>query len=159
MSEHDVWCVSCYITCLFGACVVSSLFFNLGCGCAGIFPIHAVTTLPPTSHAPHSCSHHPPTNLPCHVLHPHTQLGNYEPSTLSYSYLNYAVSINIFCLSASLSSLPCEIVLVMPPSRGHQSGSRGGAQTGILSLTWQGKSLGGGYENINLGYSQDQCCS
>ena len=22
-----------------------------------------------------------------------------------------------------------------------------------------GKSLGGGYENINLGYSQDQCCS
>ena len=27
------------------------------------------------------------------------------------------------------------------------------------SLTWRGKSLGGGYENINLGYSQDQCCS
>ena len=26
-------------------------------------------------------------------------------------------------------------------------------------LMWQGKSLGGGYENINLGYSQDQCCS
>ena len=28
-----------------------------------------------------------------------------------------------------------------------------------LYLTSRGKSFGGGYENINLGYSQDQCCS
>ena len=33
------------------------------------------------------------------------------------------------------------------------------ARARVRVLTWRGKSLGGGYENINLGYSQDQCCS
>ena len=39
-------------------------------------------------------------------------------------------------------------------------GSESGGKLAVYRrLTWRGKSLGGDYENINLGYSQDQCCS